>query len=138
MLVSLVETHTESAMAIIACPDCGKKISSRAVICSYCGFQLGEVTEHDLEVYRARKLRDQRYRLNMISYLVITVFIGGFGWYWWDSHGFVQPPTQGPLILMALTALAYLVVRVLLFQNRRSQRAMRKKQLLGGGFGRNL
>jgi hypothetical protein len=125
-------------MAIVACPDCGKKISSRAVICSYCGFQLGEVTEQDLEVYRARKLRDQRYRLNMISYLVITVFIGGFAWYWWDSQGFVQPPTRGPLIFMALSALAYLVVRVQLFQNRRLQRAMRKKQLLGSGLGRNL
>ncbi len=87
-------------MAIIACPDCGKKISSRSVICSFCGFQLGEVTEQDLELYRARRLRDQIYRLNMISYLVITVFVGGFGWYWWDSKGFLQPPSNGPLLLM--------------------------------------
>jgi len=122
-------------MAIIACPDCGKKISSRAVICSFCGFQLGEVTEQDLEVYRARKLRDQRYRLNMMSYLVITLFVGGFGWYWLDSRGFMQPPSLGPMILMGAAAIAYLVVRAFLFQNRRSQRALLKKQVLGKGIG---
>jgi len=76
-------------MAIIACPDCGKKISSRAAICSYCGFQLGEVTEQDLKVFKARKLRDARYRLNMLSYAVITVLLAAFGWYWWDSRGFL-------------------------------------------------
>jgi len=124
-------------MAIIACPDCGKKISSRSVICSFCGFQLGEVTEQDLELYRARRLRDQIYRLNMISYLVITVFVAGFGWYWWDSRGFLQPPSNGPLLLMGATALAYIVVRALLFKNRRLQRAMRRKQALTGGLGRH-
>ena len=124
-------------MAIIACPDCGKKISSRTAICSYCGFQFGEVTEQDLEVYRVRKLRDARYRLNMLSYAVITVMLAAFGWYWWDSKGFLQPPSNGPLLLMGATALAYIVVRALLFKNRRLQRSMRRKQTLTGGLGRN-
>jgi hypothetical protein len=123
-------------MAIIACPDCGKKISSRAAICSWCGFQLGEVTEQDLEVYRARKLRDARYRLNMLSYAVITVMLAAFGWYWWDSKGFVEPPSAGPMILMGLAALAYLVVRALLFRNRRLQRAQREMRSLQDGLRR--
>ena len=75
-------------MAIIACPDCGKKISSHAVICSYCGFQLGEATEQDLEVFRA--------------------------------------------------AIAYIVVRAFLFQNRRVQRAMQREKALRSGLGRRL
>lgn len=114
-------------MAIIACPDCGKKISSRAVICSWCGFELGEVTEQDLEVFQARKLRHDRYRLNMISYAVITLFVGGFGWYWWDSQGFLRPPSAGPLALMGVAALSYIVVRAFLFLNRRRQKALRRK-----------
>jgi len=125
-------------MAIIACPDCGKKISSRAAICSYCGFQLGEVTEQDLEVFRARKLRDARYRLNMLSYAVITVLLAGFGWYWWDSRGFLEPPGPGPLVLMGLAAIAYLVVRVLLFRNRRLRRDMQAKQALREGLRRHV
>jgi len=125
-------------MSLIACPNCGKKISSHAAICSWCGFQLGEVTEQDLVVFRARKLRDQRYRLNMLSYLAITIFVSGFGWYWWDSAGFQHPPTMGPAILMGLGAVAYVVVRVFLFQNRRLQRAMRREQALKSGLGRTF
>lgn len=125
-------------MAIIACPDCGKKISSHAVICSFCGFQLGEATERDFEVFRARKLRDQRYRLNMMSYLVITLFLAGFAWYWWDSKGFLQPPSIGPMLLMCAAAVAYIIVRAFLFQNRRVQRALQREQVLKGGPGRKL
>jgi len=125
-------------MSLIACPNCGKKISSHAAICSWCGFQLGEVTEQDLAVFRARKLRDQRYRLNMLSYLAITIFVSGFGWYWWDSAGFQHPPSMGPVSLMGLGAVAYVVVRVFLFQNRRLQRAMRREQALKSGLGRTF
>jgi len=123
-------------MTITACPDCGKKISSRAAICSWCGFQLGEVTEQDLAVFRARKLRDARYRLNMLSYAVITVMLAAFGWYWWDSRGFMEPPSAGPIILIGLAALAYLVVRALLFRNRQRQKAQREMRSLRDGLSR--
>ncbi len=125
-------------MAIIACPECGKKISSKAAICTYCGFQTGEVTEEDLEVFRARRLRDRIYRLNMFSYLVITVFVAAFGWYWWDSRGFAEAPSAGPFILMGLAALAYLVVRAFLFRNRQIQREMRRKLKMSSDLRRNL
>ena len=125
-------------MAIIACPECAKKISSRAVICSFCGFQLGEVTEEDLEIFRARKLRDRIYRLNMVSYAVITVFVAAFGWYWWESKGFVEPSSKGPFILMGVSAVAYLVVRGFLFQARHQRRAMRQKRQMSSDLRRNL
>ncbi len=118
-------------MAIIACPNCSRRISDKAPICSWCGFQMGEVTEQDLEVYRSRRLRNARYRLNMISYGVISVFLAAFGWYWWDSRGFVQPPSRGPLILMGVAALGYVIVRAFLFRNRRLQKVIREKGALG-------
>jgi sulfite exporter TauE/SafE len=114
-------------MAIISCPECGKKISSKAAMCPYCGFTTREVTEQELDVFRARRQRDKLYHLNMISYAVITVFVGGFGWYWWDSGGFQRLSSPGPFILMGLAAVAYLVVRALLFRNRRKLKALRKK-----------
>jgi hypothetical protein len=83
-------------MSIVACPKCNRKISSKAVICNYCGCQLGDVTEHDLEVFKARKLRDRIYRLNMTSYAVITLFIAAFCWFWWESRGFAVMPSPGP------------------------------------------
>ena len=117
-------------MAIVDCPECGKKISSHAPICSHCGFQMGEVSEEQFEVFRARKLRDKIYHLNMISYAVITAFVAGFGWYWWDSGGFEHRSSAGPFILMGLAAVAYLFVRVLLFRNRHRQKVLRKKEFM--------
>ncbi len=125
-------------MSVISCPECSKNISSRAVICNYCGFQLGEATEDDLRVFRARKLRDRIYRLNMTSYAVITVLIGGFCWYWWDSRGFTQMSSVGPLILMGVAAIAYLVVRALLFRSRQVQKSMRQASRLSDDLRRNL
>ena len=117
-------------MAIIACPECGKKISSHAPICTHCGFQIGDVSEEQLEVYRGRKLRDKIYHLNMTSYVVITVFVAAFAWYWWDSGGFEHPSSAGPFILMGLAAVAYLFVRVLLFRNRHRYRKLRQKDFM--------
>ena len=125
-------------MTVIACPDCNKKISSHTAICSYCGYQLGEVTEADLAVFRARKLRDRIYKLNMSSYAVITVFIVAFAWYWLDSRGFSEAPSVGPFILMGLAAIAYLVVRALLFRSRQVQRSMRAKRNMSSELRRNL
>jgi sulfite exporter TauE/SafE len=99
---------------------------------------MGEVSEEDLEVFRARRLRDRIYRLNMISYAVITVFVGAFGWYWWDSKGFVQTPTAGPFVLMGLAAVAYLVVRAFLFRNRQIQKELRRRMNIGSELRRNL
>ena len=115
-------------MAIIPCPECRKKMSSRAAICPSCGYTTGEVTEEQLEVMRVRRLRDKIYHLSMISYLVMAIFIGGFGWYWWSSGGFQKLSSIGPFILMGLAGMAYFVLRMMLFQRRRQQRALLKKK----------
>lgn len=125
-------------MSIIACPECKKKISSRTPVCPYCGNESGEVTEADREVYRARKLRDRIYRLNMSSYAVITVFVAGFGWFWLDTGGFSRMSSTGPFILMGISALAYLVVRVLLFRCRQQRKAMRARRQMSQDLRRNL
>lgn len=125
-------------MSIITCPECSKKVSSRTPICPHCGFQAGEVSEEDLAVFQARKLRDKIYRLNMISYLVITIFVAAFAWYWWDSKGFSEPSSAGPFILMGMSAVAYLVVRGFLFRSRQLRRAMRQKTRMSSDLRRNL
>jgi len=102
-------------------------MSSKAVMCPKCGFTAGEVTAEQLDIFRARRLRDRIYHLSMISYAVMTVFVGGFGWYWWDSAGFQNRSSAGPFILMGLSAVAYLAVRALLFRNRQKHKELRKK-----------
>ncbi len=44
-------------MAIMDCPACGKKISSKAGLCTFCGHEMGDVTEADREVFRSRRRR---------------------------------------------------------------------------------
>lgn len=108
------------------------------MICNYCGAQFGEVTEADLKVFQARRLRNRLYRLNMSSYAVITLFIAGFCWYWWDSRGFADMASPGPFILMGLAALAYIVVRAMLFRNRQQLKSMRQARKLSSDLRRNL
>lgn len=114
-------------MAIIACPSCEKLISSRTMLCPYCGFQRGEVTEADLKEFRRRKLRDRIYHLKMSSYAALTLLVAAFGWYLQATRWFQHPSTIGPYIVFAVGTLAYLVIRVLLF---RSKMALRKLLLL--------
>ena len=99
-------------------------------ICTQCGFQTGDVSEEQMRIFLIRKLRDRIYHLKMISYVVISALVVAFGWYWWDSEGFINQSSIGPFILMSIAAVVYVVVRALLFRNRRQQKALRQKSVL--------
>ena len=124
-------------MSIIPCPKCKRRISSNAKICSHCGHQFGEVTQQDLDVFNARQLRDRIYRLNMISYAVITVFLAGFAWYWATSDGFTRANSTGPFVVMAAAAVAYLAVRAMLFRARQKRKALRQLRAMSRELRRN-
>lgn len=114
-------------MSIVPCPQCGKRVSSRAAICSNCGFELGEVSEEDLQRFRERRLRTHIYHLNMMTYAVMTAVIAAFAWYWVATGGFQMPVNSyGPYYLIMACAVAYLVLRVLLFRARRQKRENRR------------
>lgn len=112
-------------MSIVPCPQCGKRISTQAPICDHCGYSSDEADEEASRRFRERKLRTRIYRLNMATYAVMTTVIMAFAWYWIDTGGFYRPAdTRGPWYLMIVAAVAYLVVRVLLFRARREKRAV--------------
>ena len=102
-------------MAIISCPNCDKSISTRTMLCPYCGFQRGEVAEEELKEFRRRKIRDRIYRLKMVSYLALTFLAAAFGWHMVDTSGFQHRASAGPYILFTIGAAFYLVIRVYLF-----------------------
>lgn len=109
---------------IVNCPNCNKQISSQAALCSHCGFAVGSVSDEEFREYKRRKLRDRLYHLKMTSYAVISAFLAAFGWYWWDSSGFQEASTRGPVLALAVCAVAYLVVRIFLFLARRKMRKL--------------
>ena len=113
-------------MSIVFCQACGKKVSDKASLCGHCGFQRGEVSDEQMAIFLQRKARDRIYQINMASYAVITMFVAGFGWYWWDSSGYQEAASAGPFVLMGISAVAYVVVRVLLFQAKRKLKLLRQ------------
>ena len=106
-------------MAIINCPNCSKKTSEISSRCPHCGFDREQEGEERQRELMRRKLRDRVYHLNMTSYGVISVFLAAFGWYWWETDSFQNQSSYGPLILLAFAAVAYLLIRFLLFKARR-------------------
>jgi hypothetical protein len=110
-------------MAIIPCPKCEKLISSHTRLCPYCGFQQGEAGEEELKEFRRRRLRDRIYHLKMSSYAALTLLIVAFGWYLHATQWFQQRSSIGPYVLFVIGALAYFVIRILLF---RAKIALRK------------
>ena len=106
-------------MALINCPACGERVSGVLSTCPKCGHVRDTEDSEQLAELQRRKLRDRVYHLKMISYVAITVFVAGFGWYWWDTRGFQQSSSAGPLVILGLAALAYLAIRALLFSSRR-------------------
>lgn len=113
-------------MAIVSCQACGKKLSDKAMLCGHCGSQRGEASDEQTNQFQQRKARDRIYQLNMASYAVISLFVAGFGWYWWESAGYTQPSSSGPFITMSIAAIAYIVVRGLLFQAKRRLKQLRQ------------
>jgi len=103
-------------VAIVNCPECDKNISSRTMLCPYCGFQRGEVAEAELKEVRRRKLRDRIYYLKMTSYAALTVLLAAFAWYMVDTSGFQRRASIGPYALFTIGAASYLVIRVYLFK----------------------
>jgi len=110
-------------VAIVNCPKCDSKISSRTTLCPNCGFQRGEVAEELLKELRRRKLRDRVYHLKMTSYAALTLLLAAFAWYLTDTSGFRERASIGPYALSAIGAAVYLITRVYLY---RSKAALRK------------
>ena len=111
-------------MALIDCPECGKRVSNVTRMCPHCGFHRGEISQEQLQERQRRRLRDKVYHLKMASYAIMSLFLAAFGWYWWESGDFQGPPSAGPLGLIVLAAAAYLVNRYLLFRARRQMRQL--------------
>ena len=105
-------------MAIVDCPKCKSKISSRTALCPNCGFQRGEVAEDALKEFTRRKLRDRVYRLKMVSYAALTLLIASFGWYLTDTSGFQHRASIGPYVLCTIGAAIYLVIRIYLYKSK--------------------
>ena len=114
-------------MSVVACPQCGNKISSLAKVCLHCGSKRDGSRDEQSPVWRQRQAREKVYRLKMTTYAVLTVLLAAFAWYWWESSDFAQRSSAGPFIVMGLSGFAYLIVRVLLYQAQRKLKELKRR-----------
>ena len=72
-------------MALINCPKCSTRISSKAAVCSNCQTVLGDMTEEQLHnLQQMTKLQKSQKLLNH-SMMAMFIFCGGIGSMYWGN-----------------------------------------------------
>ena len=98
-------------MALVNCPSCNKKMSSKAKECSHCGYGVEGVSHEDL----ARKKRLKHFlkmqKVQTQSFFALLVFVAGFYMMFFKST-----PTENELLAgqgaVAIGFLWYIINRV--------------------------
>ncbi len=72
-------------MALVNCPSCSKRISSKAAVCSHCNSVLGEMSEEQrLSLQRMKKIETSQSIMTQ-SMIAMLLFCGGFGSMFWGE-----------------------------------------------------
>jgi len=106
-------------MAIVSCPFCGKKISSKAASCQHCGQNLADVTPDQL----MRAARDKRMAtaqsINNHAMLSMVLFLSSVLYYYFKEPD--PESVQGYLTHLALGVgfLGYLVSKIRMIMHKR-------------------
>ncbi|HFB64754.1 MAG TPA: hypothetical protein ENJ60_04355 [Aeromonadales bacterium] len=99
-------------MALIQCPVCKKRVSSRAAQCSHCGAPIASQDDEQTERAEARNRWKLNRRLQNISFVMLLFFLLGFLLFWYNK----SDPTGWKYILgqfaMAVGFVGYSVVRI--------------------------
>ncbi len=98
-------------MAIITCPNCSRRISSKYDICPHCDEGIGNVDPDELERRARRRRKRLMFRARMTTFMAMTVFMIGLLWWWVDGElmNLDMPPPAPALSLMVLGIAVYLV-----------------------------
>ncbi|MDA3934701.1 MAG: hypothetical protein PF630_10325 [Gammaproteobacteria bacterium] len=104
-------------MALIACQQCRKRISSLAEQCPHCGYssQLSQSgSAADLAALRLKQLKLWRYRVRMGSYTAMALMLAAVIAWWLDS-GMLGLPGLFVKLALASGLLVYMSLRAYLF-----------------------
>jgi hypothetical protein len=99
-------------MAIVACPFCGKKVSSKAASCPHCGKGLSEVSPLQIERIARDKHLALGQSINNHAMISILLFLGSFVWLYFrmpEEGSWQSWLTYG---VMGLGAAGYVISKV--------------------------
>lgn len=103
-------------MAIINCPGCSRRISSKTSFCPHCELALGEMSEADAARLKYRRWRRRIFQARNITYAAMTALVIGALWWWLaEPQGFSMPPPAVAVVLVVVGAAGYVAARGWLF-----------------------
>ena len=72
-------------MAIIACPGCNNKVSDKVKECPHCGVSVSGADKEAIESARRQMLLQKHQRVQMLAFVAMLMFCGGFLYYYWQN-----------------------------------------------------
>lgn len=104
-------------MALVSCPKCGKKISSKYLQCPHCQFVLNEedLSDEDKDKLAYRARRDAALNIQNQASLALLVLVAGIILYYLEGTSFTQAPGTISSIVLSLGAIWYLAIRFYVF-----------------------
>lgn len=98
----------DSAMAIIHCPSCDRRMSSLARICPHCHEPVGALSESERETLAVRRWRDRIYRARNLTYVAMALVLAGLiTWFAEAPRGLALPIGTVPGLLLGTGMLGY-------------------------------
>ncbi|MDN3651520.1 hypothetical protein QWY77_01815 [Thalassotalea ponticola] len=73
-------------MALIDCPSCNKRISSKAPVCQHCHTVLDGTSDEQRKSMQQMARIQKHQQLMTHSMLAMLLFCGGFGFMFWGDH----------------------------------------------------
>ena len=108
-------------MAIIHCPSCDQRISSKATTCEFCKTRFDESEDAErLERQIANKRFNKRQRLQNLSFLFVMLFAAGALLMYFGINDEDQLRAMVGKGLLVGGFIGYLLMRVLLILHKRS------------------
>lgn len=96
-------------MAIIRCPSCSERMSSKAASCPKCHTPVGELTEEERDRLAIRRWKAQAYRARNLTYLAMSSVVVGMIWWWLaPPQGLALPAPFPAALLLGVGLVGYL------------------------------
>ncbi|CAN5323071.1 zinc ribbon domain-containing protein [soil metagenome] len=102
-------------MALVDCPDCNRRVSSRAEICAHCGAPIAGAGVDDFRATRHAGSSRSRARLKLQLLTALTLFVLGACWLIFENLDPGESNRLFPGLLTVGGLIWYAIVRLLLW-----------------------
>ncbi|ALP53990.1 hypothetical protein Tel_13060 [Candidatus Tenderia electrophaga] len=99
-------------MALIDCPECGKKVSDAATSCPNCGIGIASARETQAAGTPLTTIQETGKRLKLHTIGAVLLLLVGAIWFFSQPTGIEQHASPWPPLLMFLGLTWYLVTKL--------------------------